>query len=222
MAKYVRYRGEFLSRAGIVWRVEILQENANAFPSIGALTFEATEPLVLEWKRTDKEETICGSTATIRLESPGDRTYEDLYSIEVGQIRLDVYRAGYLYWSGALDPEFYEEPYEKARNYPVSLTFSDFGILGRLKYNLAGMQTLQAIVTDAQSAFPKVGFKVSAFVVRAVGSFAFAVTPERLHKESLQKVKAVTQCSVVNIPVPFLHGRKFIFLHQELAAHKVV
>lgn len=149
MAKYVRYRGEFLSRAGIVWRVEILQENANAFPSIGALTFEATEPLVLEWKRTDKEETICGSTATIRLESPGDRTYEDLYSIEVGQIRLDVYRAGYLYWSGALDPEFYEEPYEKARNYPVSLTFSDFGILGRLKYNLAGMQTLQAIVTDA-------------------------------------------------------------------------
>lgn len=149
MAKYVRYAGEFLSRAGITWRVEILQEADQAFASVGVLTFEAEEPLVIEWKKTDKEEVLCGSTATIRVESPGDRTYEDLYSIEVGKIRMDVYRAGNLYWSGALDPEFYEEPYERAYKYPVSFTFSDFGILDRLKYNLAGMQSLYAILTDA-------------------------------------------------------------------------
>lgn len=149
MAKYVRYAGEFLSRAGITWRVEILQEADQPFASVGVLTFEADEPLVIEWKKTDKEEVLCGSTATIRVESPGDRTYEDLYSIEVGKIRMDVYRAGNLYWSGALDPEFYEEPYERAYKYPVSFTFSDFGILDRLKYNLAGMQSLYAILTDA-------------------------------------------------------------------------
>lgn len=151
MAKYVRYAGEFLSRAGVVWRVEILQEADQAFATIGALTFEAREPLVIEWKKTDKEEVLCGSTATIRVESPGDRTYEDLYTIEVGKIRMDVYRAGLLYWSGALDPEFYEEPYERLANYPVSLTFSDFGIFDRLKYNLAEMQTVYAVVTDALS-----------------------------------------------------------------------
>ena len=149
MAKYLRYAGEFLSRAGITWRVEILQEADQPFASVGVLTFEADEPLVIEWKKTDKEEVLCGSTATIRVESPGDRTYEDLYSIEVGKIRMDVYRAGNLYWSGALDPEFYEEPYERAYKYPVSFTFSDFGILDRLKYNLAGMQSLYAILTDA-------------------------------------------------------------------------
>lgn len=149
MAKYLRYAGEFLSRAGITWRVEILQEADQAFASVGVLNFEADEPLLIEWKKTDKEEVLCGSTATIRVESPGDRTYEDLYTIEVGKIRMDVYRAGQLYWSGALDPEFYEEPYEKARYYPVSFTFSDFGILDRLKYNLADMQTLYAILTDA-------------------------------------------------------------------------
>ena len=149
MAKYLRYMGEFLSHAGITWRVEILQEADSAFASIGSLTFEADQPLVIEWKNTSKEDVICGSTATIRIESPGDRTYEDLYTIEVGKIRMDVYRAGRLYWSGALDPEFYEEPYERAANYPVSFTFSDFGILDRLKYDMAGMQTLQAIVTDA-------------------------------------------------------------------------
>lgn len=151
MAKQLRYAGEFLSQHGIVWRVEILQEAAQPFASVGPLTFEAREPLVIEWKKADKEEVLCGSTATIRVESPGDRTYEDLYTIEVGAIRMDVYRGGYLYWSGALDPEFYEEPYERAANYPVSLTFSDFGILDRLKYNLADMQTVYAVVTDALS-----------------------------------------------------------------------
>lgn len=149
MAKYLRYAGEFLSRAGITWRVEILQEAAQAFATVGDLTFEADRPLTIEWRKRDKEEPICGSVATIRVESPGDRTYEDLYTIEVGKIRMDVYRAGTLFWSGALDPEFYEEPYERAANYPVQLIFSDFGILDRLKYNLADMQTAYGILSDA-------------------------------------------------------------------------
>ncbi len=149
MAKYLRYMGEFLSRAAVTWRVEILQEAESEFASVGPLTFEAEEPLMIEWKHTGREDTLCGSTATVRIESPGDRTYEDLYTIEVGAIRMDVYRNGALYWSGLLDSEFYEEPYEKAANYAVQLTFSDFGILDRLKYNLAGMQALYAIVSDA-------------------------------------------------------------------------
>lgn len=94
-----------------------------------------------------------GSTATIQIESPGDRTYEDLYTIDVGKIRMDVYRNNSLYWSGALDPEFYEEPYERARHYVVSLTFSDFGILGRLKYNLSEMQPLHAILVHALQSY---------------------------------------------------------------------
>ena len=147
MAMGVRYRGEFLSRANVVWGVEILQEGYSG--NIGALTFEADEALVIDWKHVDKEDVICGSEATIRIESPGDRTYEDLYTIEVGRIRMDVYRNSSLYWSGALDPEFYEEPYEKARYYVVTLTFSDFGILDRLKYNLSGVRTLQEILLDA-------------------------------------------------------------------------
>lgn len=146
MAKYLRYMGEFLSRAGVCWRVEILQEAPYDFDEIGALTFEANEALVIEYPTTVKEDVICGSTATIRIESPGDRTYEDLYTIEVGNIRMDVYRDGKLYWSGMLDPEFYEEPYERAANYEVSLTFSDFGILQRKKYALAGMLTIQDVL----------------------------------------------------------------------------
>lgn len=149
MAKYIRYTGEFLSRAGVAWAVQILQESAAPFEQIGALTFEADEALVIEYPNTAKEDVICGSTATIQIESPGDRTYEDLYTIEVGAIRMDVYRNGVLYWSGTLDPEFYEEPYEKAAHYVVSLTFSDFGVLDRLEYGLSGMLTLREILTHS-------------------------------------------------------------------------
>ena len=146
MEKYLRYTGEFLSRAGVAWRVEILQDADRPFSRIGSLEFEAEEALVIEWGETGKEEVLCGSTATLRLESPGDRTYEDLYTIAPGRIRMDVYREGALYWSGTLDPEFYEEPYERAANYPVSLTFSDFGVLDRLKYDMAGMRTIYELV----------------------------------------------------------------------------
>lgn len=147
MAKrFLRYMGEFFSRAGIVWRVEILQAAEQPFSEIGSLTFEADEALVIEWSHSEKEQVICGSTATLRPESPGDRTYEDLYTITPGRIVMDVYREGALYWSGTLDPEFYEEPYELAANYPVSLTFSDLGVLDRLKYDQSGMLTLHDVV----------------------------------------------------------------------------
>ncbi|MDE6479273.1 MAG: hypothetical protein K2L45_03310 [Muribaculaceae bacterium] len=151
MAKYLRYSGEFISRAGILWRIEILQDAEEAFPEVGELTFEADSPLLIEWSREEKHATVCSSIATLKIESPGDRTYEDLYTIAPGRIRMDVYREDTLYWSGALDPEFYEEPYERAANYPVSLTFSDFGVLDRLKYDLTGLRTIKEIVDYAMA-----------------------------------------------------------------------
>ncbi|MDE6632551.1 MAG: hypothetical protein K2K23_06095, partial [Muribaculaceae bacterium] len=151
MAKYLRYSGEFISRAGILWRIEILQDAEEAFPEVGKLTFEADSPLLIEWSREEKHATVCSSIATLKIESPGDRTYEDLYTIAPGRIRMDVYREDSLYWSGALDPEFYEEPYERAANYPVMLTFSDFGVLDRLKYDLTGLRTIKEIVDYAMA-----------------------------------------------------------------------
>lgn len=146
---YKRYSGSFVSHGGAVWRCDIFQEAAAPFDPIGELTFEGEDALTIEWDEHAKEEVVCGSSATLCIESPGDRTYTDLYTVEPGTIRLDVYRDGVLYWSGTLDPEFYEEPYEKARYYAVTLTFVDFGILERKKYALAGMQTLTQVVRYA-------------------------------------------------------------------------
>lgn len=149
MAMFITYRGVFGSRDKNKWEAVISCERDSAPAEIGALSFTDDEPLVIEWPEKAKDEPICGSTATLNLLSPGDRTYIDLYSIEVGRVRLDVYRNDVLYWSGMLDPEFYEEPYSMMKDYEVTLTFSDFGILERLKYNLAGFKTLKELVDYA-------------------------------------------------------------------------
>lgn len=146
------YRGEFVSREKDVrWTVAILQEAASAPSKIGQLEFPAEEPLLIEWDETSKEDVLCGSTATLKIISPGDRTYAGLYTIKAGSIGIRIEKDGVLYWVGTLDPEFYEEPYTDNQDYEVELTFSDFGIFERLQYNLAGMQTLEAIVRDALS-----------------------------------------------------------------------
>lgn len=145
---YLRYKDKIVSNNNIVWQVELWQEAAKPF-AVAGLEFPYESPLTIEWPTTDKEEPLLGSSATLTVLSPGDRTYEDLYVIKAGSVRMDVYRGGNLYWSGCLDPEFYEEPYETASDYPVSLTFTDFGILDRLKYNLTGMRSLREILANA-------------------------------------------------------------------------
>lgn len=148
MSMVVRYSGAFYSRMSVVWRCDILQESDTAF-NVKRLRFPDSEPLIIEYNETAKEEVVCGSTATLTIVSPGDRTYLDLYSIKAGQIRLDVYRNGSLFWSGCLDPEFYEEPYDSDSDYEVSLTFSDFGILDRTPYDMTGRKTLRELLDVA-------------------------------------------------------------------------
>ena len=158
MNKEVIHSGAFLSRAGVAWKIKIWRMTTDI--PVGDddpddLEFPAEEPIVIEWDEKAKEEPLCGSCATVRIISPGDRTYAGLYTIEAGSIGCDIYRKGRSdndytrYWSGTLDTEQYEEPYERAWGYDVVLTFQDFGIFGRLKYDLEGMQTLQSILTDA-------------------------------------------------------------------------
>jgi hypothetical protein len=147
------YRGRFASREGVVYEIYLKKENnGETFGTPGELSFPAEEPLTLEWSETSKEEVTCGATATLTVISPGDRTYLGLYTVEAGSVRMDVYRAGALYWSGTLDTEFYEEPYATTADYEVTLTFSDFGILDRLKYAGTGVVNCKRLVEEIVAA----------------------------------------------------------------------
>lgn len=145
MALGVRYSGAFYSREGIVWRVDILQEGYGGTQP-GALSFPSDRPLEIEWNETDKLNPVQGSCATLKIISDTDRRYIDLYTVEVGAVRLDIYRNNNLYWSGCIDTELYEEPYSTEDGYDVSLTFSDFACLDRLDWTESGMMSIHAMV----------------------------------------------------------------------------
>lgn len=149
--EYLRYAGEFVSVGGVVWRVELHQKAYYEFSVVGELEFPADSPLSIEWGRTDKEVPVQGATATLKVISPDDRTYSDLYTIEPGRVRMRVFKNGVSYWTGSLDPEFYEEPYESAFGYEVGLTFSDFGILDRIDYRHTGVMSVRNIVMECMA-----------------------------------------------------------------------
>ncbi len=148
---YVQYAGTGPSIDNVLWTVEILRMADQPFESVGVLDFDL-DPLVIEWPVESKEVAVLGSMATLKIISPGDRTYQDLYTVKPGEIALRVRRNGELYWVGALDPELYEEPYERSSDYVVTLTFSDLGMLGRVPFGGTGILSLNEILTYAASA----------------------------------------------------------------------
>lgn len=143
MALGIRYSDSFYSQSGVVWRVDILQEGYGGTQPV-KLDFPTGEtPLEISWGETDKIDPVQASSATLKIISDTDRQFVDLYTVEVGAVRLDVYRNGSLYWSGTLDTELYEEPYSSKDGYNVSLTFSDFAPLDRLDWAGSGLVSVK-------------------------------------------------------------------------------
>lgn len=145
MALGIRYSGSFYSLSGSVWRVNILQEGYGA-DEPQSLDFPANNQLEISWSSTDKINPLQRSSATLRVVSDTDRQFVDLYSVDFGVVRLDVYLDGELYWSGSLDTELYEEPYSFADGYDVTLTFSDFAPLERFKWTGSGLLSVKDII----------------------------------------------------------------------------
>lgn len=141
--QYIRYRGAFVNQKQQVWRAEIWQNSDIPFTTIGDLTFDAESPVEIEWSEKDKHETVQGATCTVNVTSPSDRSFIDLYQVEPGNITLKLYLDDEFYWQGTLDCETYEEPYHATRDYTVTLTFTDFGCLGRLDFSEKGSRSIK-------------------------------------------------------------------------------
>lgn len=139
------YTGEFLGIHGTRWKIEITGEGVPT--EGGTLTFAADPAAELEWKETEPIEPVCGAALTLHLISESDRQFLPLYTTKVGAVRCNVYRNGGRYWTGILDTEQYEEPYSTLSGYEVSLTFSDFAALDRVKWNVSkGYMSLKKII----------------------------------------------------------------------------
>lgn len=145
MAMQVIYTGSFRSVVGVLYRVDILSSDTS-FASSQEVKFAYDTPVEIEWNEVDKLEPVQGSCLTLTLQSLKDRQFINLYSIEVGTMRADVYRNGKLYWSGQLDTELYEEPYSEKTDYDVTFSFSDFAVLDRVKWSKTGVCTIQDVI----------------------------------------------------------------------------
>ncbi len=144
MALQKRYYSTFKDIYNVSYRIEIWQENSAAYVSEEIKL--ASTPLTIEWQDTDKLDVIKSSSATLNLWNKSDRKFIDLYAVDVKSVRLDVYRNNAIYWSGTLDTELFEEPYSYEKSYVTTITFSDFAVLDRIKYNLSGFKTLQSVL----------------------------------------------------------------------------
>ena len=146
MSMNLRYRGGFYSYKDVLYEVDIYQEGFSG--EVQQVGF-GESPVEIEWQETDKLEPVQSSSATVQLFSDNDRQFVDLYTVKAGSVRLDVYREGSLYWSGTLDTELYEEPFSYKDGYCVELTFSDFAMLDRLKWNVRGFISMDQIIRKA-------------------------------------------------------------------------
>lgn len=149
------YEGLLVSRENRRYVVTIERdgETDGGSGTAGELRFSGEEPLMIEWDEKGKEEAVCGSVATLKVISPGDRTYWGLYGVKACQTRLTVTEVGGgMVWAGTMDPEQYEEPYSSMDGYEVTLTFSDLNVLDRLKPQLPDTWTLRGLLEGALEA----------------------------------------------------------------------
>lgn len=145
MSHETAYISSFRSIDDTLWSIQIRIENsAQQLGRPVEIKLEADEPCVIEWQETDKTDVLQPSTCTLRVSNESDRQMVRLMTDR--KASLFVFRNGAEYWRGTLDDAVYEEPYSFTDAYVTELTFSDFGILNRLPFGLAGKQSLLAVV----------------------------------------------------------------------------
>lgn len=176
----VIYTGSFRSVDGVLYRVDILSSDTS-FASSQEVKFAYDTPVEIEWNEVDKLEPVQGSCLTLTLQSLKDRQFINLYSIEVGTMRADVYRNGKLYWSGQLDTELYEEPYSEKTDYDVTFSFSDFAVLDRVKWSKTGVCTIQDVIDTCIAAMGIKYSGVQKFISTKTSQYGSAINFSSLY-----------------------------------------
>ena len=105
------YTASFVQKyTGIVYDCEIWRNQSQGPSTPVELTLDG-KPLTIEWESSDIDGVLQGSTATLTVESPSDRSIFTNMNRPDDIWMLRVYRDGALYWTGCLDMEGLEEPY---------------------------------------------------------------------------------------------------------------
>lgn len=135
----LRYEGEFTDRDGRRYVLHILHKGDAPLETMRL----GSSPIVIS-RDVERMGGVVVSRAVVNALSSRDGLFRSLYKMPEGSVKLIVWCDGEIYWIGALDPENYEEDYNRRHNYMVELTFSDFGYAKRLRHKFSGMRSVKS------------------------------------------------------------------------------
>lgn len=93
------------------------------------------KPATINYPEVKTYTPIRPSGADLNLLSTDDRMFFGLYTPDMMEYQIRIYKDKDLYWLGFLDSENYSEPFDAIDNYPVNITGNDgFNLLERLDY----------------------------------------------------------------------------------------
>lgn len=114
----------------VAYRVEVIDGvDCVATEVVGSVT-----PLVIDYDTKHKLDVVRSSGVTLGMISDVMFALQSLYTDNMLQYVVRVFRDGELFWLGYLDSELYEEDFSEFDRYAVSFTGADFNVLDRLKF----------------------------------------------------------------------------------------
>ena len=142
MAYGVKYRFQFVSDGGTVYRVDLLEDGYS-----GTVT---TRPLgKAPAIRMQDSDCIRATSCDLVLECRSDGEFVDLYTTNPFQYRVEIYRidgnnAAWHVWNGYVATEIYSEP-DIAPPYDVRITATDgIGILKEYEFEPVGAKSIRS------------------------------------------------------------------------------
>lgn len=94
----------------------------------------ASDPTILTYENAGLTDTIHSSQLAVNLIATADGQYRDIIESSYTVYCFILFNNKAI-WYGLLASRTWSEPFSREKNYNVSLTFSDFGALKRIKYS---------------------------------------------------------------------------------------
>jgi len=111
------------------WKIDILQDG---FAGVASEMQMSGSPLTIEWPSTSDdlhEQNIRGSVASIGVFAETDFQYQDLFTSENLEYKVNIYNDTTLFWTGWITANTWQEPYS-CIPYPITISATDgLGIL---------------------------------------------------------------------------------------------
>lgn len=102
---------EYYDIKEVLTRVEILGKNFEGVAS--EIEYIDPNPVIIDWKGkgSDKYRSIVPSECVLNVIAKEDFEYITLFSSDEKEHRVDIYKAGIVFWKGYVMPDVYNEPY---------------------------------------------------------------------------------------------------------------